>query len=139
MNEIYNFIRLNNKLQSDLVIFITEINTNVSNKKLYSQGHALYKHLHQNKFIPINAYVIISFIKHFSKSVKNMLICENKKITSIRNKININKIIVEYININKNKEKLDNYIVYEKNQGNYNIHHLKKKYCLKKHKKYYIN
>ena len=133
MNDIYNFIRLNNKTINEYVVFIVEINDNISNKKLYSLGNGLFKNLNEKNHIPRDTIVIVSFIKHFSRTIKNMLISE-----TIKNKkeINYNKIIIDYINLNKKKEKLDNYIIYEYN-NDYTIHHLKKKFNIKNHLKYY--
>ena len=39
MNNIYNFIRLNNREKSNVIIFLTEIDEFISNKDLYDYGN----------------------------------------------------------------------------------------------------
>ena len=63
-----------------------------------------------------------------------MLVSE--KIKEKKKEINYNKIIIDFININKKKDKLDNYIIYSHN-NEYVIHHIKKKYNIRHHLKYY--
>jgi hypothetical protein len=107
MNNIYNFIRLNNREKSNVIIFLTEIDEFISNKDLYDYGNYLFNYLYENKFIQKDSTVLISYIKHFSKTIKNMIISRTDDFD--KKKCNINQLIIEYININKRKIKMDNY------------------------------
>ena len=138
MNNIYNFIRLNKKDSPEFIIFITEIDTPINNKNLYNLGNKLFKKLIEKKSINQNSIIIISFIKHFSKTIKNMIISENigNKAQDIND--TINQIIVDYLKINKNKKVLDHYLVLNTQENLLNIHHLKKNFNLKTLYKYYV-
>jgi len=135
MNDIYNFIRLNNRENSEVIIFLTEIDEFISNKELYIYGNYLFNYLYKNNCIQKDSTVLISYIKHFSKTIKNMIISKNDDFD--KKKCNINQLIIEYININKRKIKMDNYILIKKTDTNFIIHHLKKEYALKQHHKFY--
>lgn len=132
MNDIYNFIKIND--DEIISIYITEINQYTKNKHLQNLGNKFYNYLLLNQLIKKDTIVIISFIKHFSKSIKNMIISKND---SINLQIDSNKIISDYILNSRSNSIFDNYLIIN-NKEELIIHKIKKKFLIKEHLNYFL-
>ena len=134
MKDIFNFIQLTNQDNPETIVFLVEVDDYTSNKELYNYGYYLFNYLLDKGSISSETIVLISFIKHFSKSIKNMII--SKKDVD-KKEINVNQIVIKYININKNLDFMDNYLIFKKAKDIYSLHHIKKDYPISNHHKYY--
>jgi hypothetical protein len=132
MNDIYNFIKIND--DEIISIYITELNQYIKNKHLQSLGNRFYNYLLKNKLIKKDTIVILSFIKHFSKSIKNMIISKNEDLNL---QINSNKIISDYILNYKSNSIFDNFLIINSKEELV-IHKIKKKFSIKEHLFYFL-
>tara|TARA_B100001248_G_C27354470_1_gene443039 strand:- start:524 stop:928 length:405 start_codon:yes stop_codon:yes gene_type:complete len=134
MNDIYNIIKINNENSSVISVYITELEKYHKNKYLFFMGNKFYNYLLENKHIKKDTLVILSFVKHYSKSIKNMILSKNE---NFELQIDSNKIILNYLINSKSKSTYDNYLLIN-HDNNFLIHHVKKKFSLKNHIDYFI-
>ena len=134
MNDIYNFIKINSNNDDTLSIYITELDDYMKNKNILHLGHKFYNYLLENELIKKDTIVILSFIKHFSKSIKNMIISKNEKVDL---QLDSNKIIADYILNCKSNSVYDNYLIID-NKEDLIMHRVKKKFSIKNHLCYFL-
>ena len=134
MNDIFNFIKINDD-DDKIIIFISEISEYKKNKQLYNLGNKFYNHLIKKNLINSDSIIMISYIKHFSKSIKNMIITKNKD-EELKLDLDPSTIIADYILTSKTKNVYDNFLIIEQN-NELTMHYIKKKFSLKKHLQFY--
>ena len=138
MEGIYNFIKLDNETIPNINVFLVELDTYVNNKNIISISHKFYKYIIKHNIISDDVLIVISFIKHFSKSIKSLtFLGKNKDVSIIPLKLNsLNEIISRFINYNKNNKTFINYLIYNKND-NINIIDIKLNCSVKEFHSYY--
>jgi hypothetical protein len=138
-NDIYNFVKLDDELIPNIVIFLTELKEPQDNNSLMQIGHKFYNHLVTKELIEQNTLVIISFIKHFSKSIKSLTFIRESN-NSIPKFLSLNSLIAGFIIKNENKKQLENFIVYEKESSyekEISICSINSEYSLQGYNKYF--
>lgn len=139
-SDIYNFVKLDNISIPYIVIFLAELNEKKHNDELFEISKNFYRKLLTENKIEETSIIIISFIKHYSKSIKSLTFHTDEKNNEVLFKIpSLNSLIADFIVKNQRKKKLENFIVY-KNNCNDNpltIHNLLSKYPLDGYHKYY--
>jgi len=138
MDGIYNFIKLDNETVPHINVFLVELDTYVNNKNIINISHKFYKYIIKKKQISEDVLIVISFIKHFSKSIKSLtFLGKNKDTGKIPLELNsLNKIISRFIKFNINNDKFVNYLIYNKN-NNINIIDIKLNCSIKDFYSYY--
>jgi hypothetical protein len=131
---IYNFAMLDDK-DKDNIVMITEISKDHNNDILIQMANKLFLYLIENNIISNDVLVIITYVKHFSKTIKNITFTKNGNIN--KNIQSLNSIILDFIKKNDKKDKLNNFLVYYKDNTEISINRINSKFPLSKFNKYY--
>lgn len=134
MSCIYNFIKLNKNEYANIIVFICEISDYKKNKELNKLGNIFYDYLLNNNYISNDSIIIISYIKHITKTIKNITI---SKVENSDLKINTNIIINNFLKNSKSKPLYDNFLAVYNKKNSYDFHYVKKKFSIKKQLQYY--
>jgi hypothetical protein len=133
MSCIYNFIKLNKSEYANIIVFICEISDYKKNKELNELSNIFYDYLLANDYISNDSIIIISYIKHITKTIKNITI---SKVENSDLKINTNTIINNFLKNSKSKPLYDNFLAVS-NKNSYSFHYVKKKFSIKKQLQYF--
>lgn len=134
MSSIYNFIKLNKNESANIIVFICEISDCKKNKELNKLSNIFYDFLLDNDYISNDSIIIISYIKHLTKTIKNITI---SRIDNSELKISTNDIINNFLKNSKSKPLYDNYLAVYNKKNSYNFHYVKKKSSINKQLEYY--
>ncbi|VVU95544.1 hypothetical protein CPAV1605_1295 [seawater metagenome] len=139
-NDIYNFIKLDDKNMPNVTVFLTELNQPQENDVLMQIGHKFYQKLLSNDSVNKDTLVIMSFIKHFSKSIKSLTFIRDSNDNKLNKFTSLNSLIAAIIIKNEDKSKLENFIVYEKENSydkEISIHSINSQYSIQGYNKYF--